>query len=201
MESTKETLKLVTKEMSVAELSDRVAKGLLNLGELAVAVLNIVVEAVSGQSVVSVAKSAQETATDAIAEAVATVVVMAEKFGEMPVAQVLQTTLNLVVTISRVLFRIFNTIVEMVTGKNVKELGQVAARNFEQQTSKILEAASANADDLSRKTLHELIVMLGQFELETAEIIMKTATKAVESVEELKVRVNDTQRKTLSVVG
>ena len=183
VEGTTESVAYVANEMSVKEVADRVAKGLVKLGELVVKVLDIVLEATSGKSLASVAKSTQVAVTEAIAGTVSSIENAANDIGKMAVADVLQNTVGLIATISRVLFRIINGAIEIVSGKNVAEWGQTATKSLEKEASAILESASSVATDLSKKSLYELIVMVGKFELQVAESVMKTASKAIGSID------------------
>ena len=166
-------------DMSVSELSERIAQGFFSLGELVVTALNLVAESVSGKSLTVAAKSAQEAATEAIAGAVASVMTTVQKIGDFSVADVLQSMVELIILISRVVFKIFAGAIEIVSGKSVGQMGQALTDSFEKEA----KALAATKSELSEKSLYDLVVVLGKFELEAAEAVMATATNAVRSLE------------------
>jgi hypothetical protein len=176
----KETQQLAqSMDMTIRELSERIAQGFFSLGELVVTALNLVAESVGNKSLSVSAKSAQEAATDAIASAVASVMTMVQKVGDVSVADVLQSMVELVLLISRVMFRIFNGALEILSGKSVKQIGQAVTNSFENEA----QSLTANKDEFSEKSLYDLVVMLGKFELEAAEAVMATASNVVQSLE------------------
>eukprot|EP00977_Amphora_coffeiformis_P024733 scaffold16756_cov148-Amphora_coffeaeformis.AAC.1 len=171
-----DTLNGVVKELSVGDLTDRLTRGLVNLGEVFVMALGIVVQVASGKDLNDLVKGAQKAAKNAIATSVTSLSVTVKEIGEMEVSEVLQSMIRLVVTISNALFRMLNAVVEIVTGKSVKEIRDAAAQSIEAQTGEIL----ATVDALSEKSLHELASMLAEFELQTAGAVLKTTTATME---------------------
>lgn len=173
-----EMLDYITKELSVGELTDLVAGGLVSLGEVFVVAFSVLVQVVSGQDLSDLVSGAQKAVKNVVATSVASLSNRAKEIGDMEVSKVTQSMIELLASIWKALFRMLNAVVEIVAGKNVNEIGDTAAQSIEKQTNEVL----ATVNDLSDKSLQELATMLTEFEAQAAEVVVATTTAAVESI-------------------
>jgi len=183
MEKTKDAVKLVTADLSIEEVVERMGQTLAYLGKTFVLVLNVIIESVTGDTLADVVQGAQTTILDLTSGAVASVVQTANQIGDMTISEALTSTAKLIALITTVLFRILSGVLELVTGKNAGEWGALAAQAVQQEAQEVVVAASATASDLSHKSLAEVVAMLGQFEQQAATAVMQTTTLAMEHVD------------------
>ena len=182
-ESTQKGLRTVTTDLSISQVAEGMAHGLVNLGKTIVMVLNIIIEAISGESLADVVQKAQTAATDVAVSAAASIIRTIHQIGEMTISEALTSIANLVIMVTTVLYRIFSGIVELITGRNVGEWGVMAAQSLEKEASHVMAAASSTATDLSHKSLTELVAMMGHFEQQATQTVMTTAHQVLESVD------------------
>lgn len=175
--------KLVTNDLSVSELAERMAQGVVQLGKMIVTILNIIVEAITGETVADLVAQAQTAVADLTSSAVSSVVETLRGIGEMSVADFLTSVAKLVVLVTTVLYRIFSGIVEVVSGKNIGEWGAMAVKAVEQQADQVLLAAGHAAADLSHKSITELVAMLGNLEQHVTHSVMVAATQMVDTAD------------------
>lgn len=192
VEETKNTVKLVTADLSISQLAERMGQTLAFLGKTFVLVLNVIIEAITGDTLADVVQGAQTTVQDLTQGAIASVVQTAHQIGDMTVTEALTSMAKLIALVTTVLFRILSGVLELATGKNAGEWGTLAAQTVQREAHEVVVAASATATDLSHKSLSELVAVLGHFEEQAASAVMSTATLALDSIDSTTMAVANT---------
>eukprot|EP00977_Amphora_coffeiformis_P017754 scaffold5886_cov161-Amphora_coffeaeformis.AAC.5 len=183
MEQTKAAVKLVTADLSIEQVAERMGQTLAYLGKTFILVLNVILESITGDTLADVLQGAQTTIQDLTSGAMASVVQTAHQIGDMTISEALVSMAKLIALITTVLFRILSGVLELVTGKNAGEWGALAAKAVQQEAQEVVVAASATASDLSHKSLAEVVNMLGQFEQQAATAVMQTTTLALDNMD------------------
>lgn len=160
-----------TAELQVAELGRTVAGGLEKVGSLFLQALTAAFEAATGSNAGDILASARGSVSALLDGAVHQVVGIIQHIGDMSVAQVAQILATIVVTVLTTLWKIFNAIVGVVSGRAASEWAIAASKTVDHEASQLTAKAVGAAHDFSERSLSELVGMTGHFMHESTDLL------------------------------
>lgn len=163
-----------TSDVSVGELVQRATEALVDFGQVIMDLLQFLSQTKPGGQIEESISSTRERVSSVISEAVSSIQETRQDIANLTVGQVCQRVIDVMRAAVKSTWEALGLLIYVTSHKDVAEWKNAATQRWQDARERLV----STANDISQKSVYDLIVMLGKFELDVIKAVPKTANKA-----------------------